>query len=122
MTSNPASRKALAITLAPRSWPSRPGLATRTRILRSSFMKCPAGVESGWEVVSSHDTVPTREPGASLESYSVACDASRRARQIDDVRRRTTPSPVVTRSPFAARSRPREEPPHDALQVGDEEG
>src|SRR5215472_19019104 len=31
----PASRRARAITLAPRSWPSRPGLATRTRILRS---------------------------------------------------------------------------------------
>src|SRR5689334_20291021 len=35
MTSMPASRKARAITLAPRSCPSRPGLATRTRILRS---------------------------------------------------------------------------------------
>src|SRR5580693_9159616 len=28
----PASRRARAITLAPRSWPSRPGLAMRTRI------------------------------------------------------------------------------------------
>src|SRR5262249_32922005 len=35
MTSMPASRRARAITLAPRSWPSRPGLATSTRILRS---------------------------------------------------------------------------------------
>src|SRR5581483_4136518 len=32
MTSIPASRRARAITLAPRSWPSRPGLATSTRI------------------------------------------------------------------------------------------
>src|SRR5579859_5906041 len=32
MTSNPASRSARATTLAPRSWPSRPGLATRIRI------------------------------------------------------------------------------------------
>src|SRR5215472_1312323 len=32
MTSIPASRKARAITLAPRSWPSRPGFATNTRI------------------------------------------------------------------------------------------
>src|SRR5947207_2647823 len=31
----PASRRARATILAPRSWPSRPGLATRTRILRS---------------------------------------------------------------------------------------
>src|SRR5687767_5502164 len=39
MTSKPASRKDAAITLAPRSCPSRPGLATSTRIfLRSSFM------------------------------------------------------------------------------------
>src|SRR5262249_17298507 len=35
MTSMPASRRARAITLAPRSWPSSPGLATSTRILRS---------------------------------------------------------------------------------------
>src|ERR1700730_230584 len=33
----PASRSARAITLAPRSWPSRPGLATRTRILGSDI-------------------------------------------------------------------------------------
>src|SRR3954468_24349946 len=32
MPSIPASRSAAATTLAPRSWPSRPGLATRTRI------------------------------------------------------------------------------------------
>ena len=34
MTSMPASRSARAMILAPRSWPSRPGLATTTRILR----------------------------------------------------------------------------------------
>src|SRR5436305_10350688 len=34
MTSNPASRSARAMTLAPRSWPSSPGLATTTRYLR----------------------------------------------------------------------------------------
>src|SRR5258706_6458029 len=38
MTSMPASRSARAITLAPRSWPSRPGLATRTRIFRSVLL------------------------------------------------------------------------------------
>src|SRR5262245_5192360 len=31
MTSNPASRSARATIFAPRSWPSRPGLATITR-------------------------------------------------------------------------------------------
>src|SRR5208337_1828219 len=35
MTSMPASRRARATIFAPRSWPSRPGLATRTRILSS---------------------------------------------------------------------------------------
>src|SRR5437660_6979597 len=37
MTSMPASRSARAITLAPRSCPSSPGLATRTRILASAI-------------------------------------------------------------------------------------
>src|SRR6185312_14195550 len=37
MTSIPASRSARAITLAPRSWPSRPGFATSTRIFRSAI-------------------------------------------------------------------------------------
>src|SRR5919202_6234165 len=32
MTSMPASRSARAMILAPRSWPSRPGFATTTRI------------------------------------------------------------------------------------------
>src|SRR5437764_581150 len=31
----PASRNARAMIFAPRSWPSRPGLATTTRILRA---------------------------------------------------------------------------------------
>src|SRR5688572_3668287 len=31
----PASRRAAATTFAPRSWPSRPGLATRTRVGRA---------------------------------------------------------------------------------------
>src|SRR5450759_4806961 len=34
MTSIPASRSAAAITFAPRSWPSRPGFATRMRMGR----------------------------------------------------------------------------------------
>src|ERR1700683_2410700 len=37
MTSMPASRNARAMTLAPRSCPSSPGLATRTRILKSTI-------------------------------------------------------------------------------------
>src|SRR5512146_2720619 len=38
MTSMPASRSARAITFAPRSWPSSPGLATNTRIFFSPVM------------------------------------------------------------------------------------
>src|SRR5918994_2706835 len=34
MTSIPASRRARAMILAPRSWPSKPGFATTTRIFR----------------------------------------------------------------------------------------
>src|SRR5262249_42972494 len=38
MTSKPASDSARATTLAPRSWPSRPGFPTRIRTLRLSAM------------------------------------------------------------------------------------
>src|SRR5579872_4749498 len=38
MTSTPASRNARATTFAPRSWPSRPGLAMTTRML---LIYCP---------------------------------------------------------------------------------
>src|SRR5205807_1878359 len=39
MTSMPASRRARAMTFAPRSWPSRPGLATRTLIFLSLIFR-----------------------------------------------------------------------------------
>src|SRR5579864_2526174 len=48
MTSMPASRNARAITLAPRSWPSSPGLATNTRIglfIQSDRARFPIGAE-----------------------------------------------------------------------------
>src|SRR3990172_3014205 len=38
MTSKPASRRPRATTLAPRSWPSRPGLAISTRMVVSSLI------------------------------------------------------------------------------------
>src|SRR2546425_8270538 len=38
MTSIPASRSARAMTLAPRSWPSNPGLAISTRIFFSGIV------------------------------------------------------------------------------------
>src|SRR5579864_9518261 len=48
MTSMPASRRARAMTLAPRSWPSRQGLATSTRILRSSTIEPFILTTKGW--------------------------------------------------------------------------
>src|SRR5215813_3457842 len=41
MTSMPASRSARAMTFAPRSWPSRPGLAMSTRIFFSGITQGP---------------------------------------------------------------------------------
>ena len=46
MTSMPASRSARAMIFAPRSWPSRPGLATTTRILREFTRRRLAGATS----------------------------------------------------------------------------
>src|SRR5215218_5410642 len=42
MTSNPASRSVRATIFAPRSWPSRPGLATRTRTVMNLLLACAA--------------------------------------------------------------------------------
>src|SRR5215470_4947942 len=46
MTSMPASRRARAMTLAPRSWPSRPGLAMSTRIFFSGIPQRPLEASS----------------------------------------------------------------------------
>src|SRR6478609_6164602 len=52
MTSMPASRNARAMTLAPRSWPSRPGFATNTRIL----------VEFIWAALRRHSAIRFAPP------------------------------------------------------------
>src|SRR5829696_3983106 len=44
MTSMPASRSARAMIFAPRSWPSRPGFATTTRILRVEVAAAMGGI------------------------------------------------------------------------------
>src|SRR5215211_9295871 len=54
MTSMPASRNARAMILAPRSCPSRPGLATTTRILRPDWL-C---TDASTRVSGRHRTVP----------------------------------------------------------------
>src|SRR4051812_45351756 len=67
MTSMPASRSARAITLAPRSWPSRPGLAITTRSGRGiaailpSHPRPPAGptVALRWQAMAVEDPYDT---------------------------------------------------------------
>src|SRR5919109_5319929 len=74
MTSTPASRSARATTLAPRSCPSSPGFATRTRMLptpASSEYQCPAtGISRQAQVTGSWGRACSETP----------CSAARRAR------------------------------------------
>src|SRR3954453_21494879 len=65
MTSMPASRNARAITLAPRSWPSRPGFATRTRIF------CSAAVIGSADClyVEAPPQIPTRNAAIRLPTF-----------------------------------------------------
>src|SRR6185437_8905015 len=62
----PASRNARAITLAPRSWPSSPGFATRTRI--------GTGVEGKEDSGIGRRRIPQRDgiPAAAGQSSGVA--------------------------------------------------
>ena len=76
MTSIPASLSAAATTFAPRSWPSRPGLATRTRIGLIEDSKL-AAVEQSRQCI--------REPG----SRSVSGDIHLRLRIEDSCGLRT---------------------------------
>src|SRR5262249_24491409 len=54
MTSMPASRNARAITLAPRSWPSRPGLAISTRIFFSGIFAVSSSSGSLPQILNRH--------------------------------------------------------------------
>src|SRR4051794_26401879 len=73
MTSMPASLRARAMIFAPRSWPSRPGLATTTRILR---------LDSGSAAVSVVACIDSRDcPAAGLRS------GAGRARRADSTGR-----------------------------------
>src|ERR671930_2554207 len=63
MTSIPASRRARAMIFAPRSWPSRPGLAITTRILRAMTEVSPLPL--GQRVVGAvgaHPPAPAADP------------------------------------------------------------
>src|SRR5262249_32229742 len=85
MTSMPASRRARAMTLAPRSWPSRPGLAINTRIFFSVIcalipllcVLCDLCVESGllalaWHYEPSNTFFPDRHIEIDQQSEFVA--------------------------------------------------
>src|SRR6516165_4637480 len=97
MTSTPASRSARATILAPRSCPSSPGLATRTRILRSAARAEVAlwsAVPDGWEAPSG-----AFDPGPVIE-------ASPDQRVAD-----------LLRDPLDAHAIPRDERPVEPLAV-----
>src|SRR5712692_6902044 len=82
MTSMPASRNARAITFAPRSWPSRPGLATRTRIF-FSLISGFRDEHTEWPVafdISTERGVAEKVPAIRLESF----DRVRKARVVNE--------------------------------------
>src|SRR5207302_11234396 len=61
----PASRSARAMIFAPRSWPSRPGLATTTRIF--AFDSVPIVVRTLRPCVRARSHVQLREPPEAAE-------------------------------------------------------
>src|SRR5216117_2716149 len=80
MTSIPASRRARATILAPRSWPSNPGLATTTRTLRSVMagslrslieLGRPAGERTAKLLAHVHDLGPITEHRLPVEALAV---------------------------------------------------
>src|SRR5688572_741358 len=72
MTSIPASRRARAMIFAPRSWPSSPGLATTTRILRP-----PAEPVAAVSVLAS--------TGGTLEDRGLRVGAEHPLERLDDL-------------------------------------
>src|SRR5919202_212289 len=62
MTSMPASRSARAMIFAPRSWPSRPGFAITTRILRAMGGVSPLALgQCVVRAVGAHAAAPTAD-------------------------------------------------------------
>src|SRR5262249_18385351 len=62
----PASRSAAATTLAPRSWPSRPGLPTSTRILRAIWSHRPPATSEAPSTIAPPRFAPRDERARSL--------------------------------------------------------
>src|SRR5215467_900777 len=71
MTSTPASRSALATTLAPRSCPSRPGLAMTTRIVPMIASRGAARPD-GHHPQRTHATKAARDGRPVAERFAVA--------------------------------------------------
>src|SRR3954447_6883721 len=69
MTSMPASLSARAMILAPRAWPSSPGLAMTTRILRSRFIAVGQYMNVRLTVIGSSPAWPN--PGSAQSGYLV---------------------------------------------------
>src|SRR3954471_1772464 len=76
MTSMPASLSARAMIFAPRSCPSRPGLAMTTRILRSRFMAVGQYMNVRLTVIGSSPAWPN--PGSAQSGYLVQTDSEPR--------------------------------------------
>src|SRR5690349_18016280 len=72
MTSMPASRSARAMIFAPRSWPSRPGLATTTRIFLVDVLLTAARKLMRTRMVS------PRHGGAGLIAGGIVASGNRR--------------------------------------------
>src|SRR3954465_12068824 len=83
MTSIPASRNARAMIFAPRSWPSRPGLATTTRVLRAMAWRL-----NDQRVAGYAREVAARAPNRQALAGLASARASRRGRPAPDGARR----------------------------------
>src|SRR3954469_1800700 len=78
----PASRSARAMIFAPRSWPSSPGLAMTTRILRSRFIAVGQYMNVRLTVIGSSPAWPN--PGSAQSGYLLESDAEPRRRLLLD--------------------------------------
>src|SRR5687767_11359583 len=101
MTSKPASRNAAAITLAPRSCPSRPGLATSTRIfLWSAVMadKVPGGGRIATRAVRpGSGSLSGPHPTGHLEAGPALAPQPRASRRAANLRWHPGGGPVTDR-------------------------
>src|SRR5215203_5784745 len=80
MTSKPASRRMRATTLTPRSWPSRPTLATRTR--PCSIASVLAGSPDLWSCITASSALRVVvEAAAGLASEEAGLDHARQHRR-----------------------------------------